>query len=646
MPPSLHMEVRPRTTGEILDDAWRLFRTDTPLLLAASGLFLLPAATALIIVLTQPFGDAAWARFLWPAVAAVLLPLSGLGAGACQEAFHLWTEDRPATLGRCLRTALRRGVNHVTAEAMVLALPLIGLAWLGAVNIPPVGRWVLLIGFLLCNLPVWVIGLSRHAVLAAGQQNLWRAWRLSRRATGRHTGRAVVLACARLIFLLGAAVNIHLFLALAFYAAEQLAGLDAAYLRVLLSPGNTTYVLIVLAFAWWLLSPYNEAVNYLFLVDARTRYDGLDLWYRIEESFPGGAAAKAGAVLLAVGLFLFGSAPAVAQDRLAAVRQARKDLAAVAREVKEAEPYPGGQQWQPPLREIGKRLDPEGAGDRGRYRWYHQAVDRFGQRDRAADVKALDEIDARLGLVEQSLSWKPFAQRGGAVGEPAPSAEEVRRLVPRGKEPPPKTREEKKPVEKDPPPRPAEGGDGPRRAVGGGGAPVVPTAAVGGLGYVCVAFIGALVLAVLLAGLFLLIRSLLQRKPSPKRGTQGMLEPGMETVLEEPDRQNVAALWSQSDDLARQGRFLEAVRTLYIAVLALLHQANLIRYERTRTNGEYADHLRRKGSPVHRPFKGLTGIFEVKWYGEKACALADYETCRNLAETIRQDARRTPPPSD
>jgi hypothetical protein len=58
-------------------------------------------------------------------VAAVLLPLSGLGAGACQEAFHLWTEDRPATLGRCLRTALRRGVNHVTAEAMVLALPLI-----------------------------------------------------------------------------------------------------------------------------------------------------------------------------------------------------------------------------------------------------------------------------------------------------------------------------------------------------------------------------------------------------------------------------------------------------------------------------------------------------------------------------------------
>jgi membrane peptidoglycan carboxypeptidase len=30
-----------------------------------------------------------------------------------------------------------------------------------------------------------------------------------------------------------------------------------------------------------------------------------------------------------------------------------------------------------------------------------------------------------------------------------------------------------------------------------------------------------------------------------------------------------------------------AVRTLYLAVLALLHQGGLIRYQRTRTNGEY-----------------------------------------------------------
>ena len=37
--------------------------------------------------------------------------------------------------------------------------------------------------------------------------------------------------------------------------------------------------------------------------------------------------------------------------------------------------------------------------------------------------------------------------------------------------------------------------------------------------------------------------------------------------------------------MAGQEQFREAVRTLYLAILALLHRENVIRYERTRTNG-------------------------------------------------------------
>jgi hypothetical protein len=158
---------------------------------------------------------------------------------------------------------------------------------------------------------------------------------------------------------------------------------------------------------------------------------------------------------------------------------------------------------------------------------------------------------------------------------------------------------------------------------------------VGGLGYICLFVFLVLLVAVIAVGIALLVRNWRRKGPLPRSGEQGIREPTPDAVLEEPDRQNVAALWRQSDELARAGRFLEAVRTLYLAVLALLHQGGLIRYERTRTNGEYADQLRRKSSPTHRPFLGLTGLFEVKWYGQRSCRSEDYGSCRQLAETIQ-----------
>jgi hypothetical protein len=97
-------------------------------------------------------------------------------------------------------------------------------------------------------------------------------------------------------------------------------------------------------------------------------------------------------------------------------------------------------------------------------------------------------------------------------------------------------------------------------------------------------------------------------------------------------------LWRQAEELARRGEPLPALRTLYLAVLALLHRASLIRYERTRTNGEYAQQLRRsEAAPAGVPeaFGRLTNTFEVKWYGERACQRADFDACRRLAEEIR-----------
>jgi hypothetical protein len=636
MAASAHQQARPRSTGEILDDAWRLYRADPALLLAASGLFLVPAFCALTVLLTHPFGGPAWLDLAGAALAAVLLPLTGLGAGACEEAFHLRTEGERVTLGRCLRATGRRGLNHLTAEALVLLLPALALLCLVS-RMPPAVRW-LLAGLLLAfQMPWWVRGLPRHAVLTAGQKNLWRAWRLARRATGRHPGKAWVLGTTRLILWLLTGVNLYLFLRVGLWAAENLAGLDTSFLRLLLTPGNSIFLLALAALAWWLLAPFNEAVNYLFLVDARTRYEGLDLWYQVEQRFPAARASKVGAVLLlAAGLLLPAGPARAGAARLRDVREARKELAGIVREVKGTEPYPGGKRWQQPLRDVGEHLDPKGSAQHGRYRWFFQAVDKLGQGDRAADLKLLGDLDARLAVVEDSLTWQPRRAQSASAAR-APPAGDIRKLVPPGEETArPEKVEKKPPAEKERPPerdnQPRPVRVGPSAGVGG-----AVGSAAGALGYVCLFTCLVLLVAVIVIGVGLLVRSWVRNRAREKPVEQGPNEPAAENVLEEPDRENVAGLWRQSDELARAGRFLEAVRTLYLAVLALLHQGGLIRYERTRTNGEYADHLRRQGSAVHRPFLGLTGLFELKWYGERACQAGDYQSCRGLAEEIQTE---------
>jgi hypothetical protein len=118
-------------------------------------------------------------------------------------------------------------------------------------------------------------------------------------------------------------------------------------------------------------------------------------------------------------------------------------------------------------------------------------------------------------------------------------------------------------------------------------------------------------------------------------------EPTLERLLAHANPQTVAELWRQAENLAQQGRFLDAVRSLYLAVLAYLHRSNRIRYEPTRTNGEYLDQLRAHG-PLQDSFRGLTGIFELKWYGERTCGSEDFASCRQLAEAIRKFEIRNP----
>jgi hypothetical protein len=635
MPVREYAEVRPRSLGEILDDGWRLYFADAPLLLALSGLSLVPAAVVLLILLTEPTGTGA-DRWLLPAGAALLLPLTGLGSGACQEAFHYWAEGEQPGVAECLRAALRRGLGHMTAQLLTLILPVGAVACLFLPGLPPWAHGLGAAVILLLGMPVWLLGLGRHAVLTAGQRNVWRAWRHCSRASGRHPAKAALIVASRPVLLGFAVFNLHLFGQFGLWVAEALSGFDVALARVLCRLDNPAYVVALLALAWWLLSPYGEAVNYLFYVDARTRYEGLDLWYRVQDLFPVVTKSRAGALVLAAGAALLAAGPACAGDRLGAVRAARQEIAKISREVKEADPYPGSRHWEAPLQAVGRRLDPEGSAERGRYRWYYRSIADFGTRERAAALQTVDAIAARLAALEDSLSRIP--RKPGEGGDNVPSKEHIKGLVPPA---PGETAGDKEPQQKRPEPKNKEkdiqrDDDWPdRRAPRAGGAAVFGPVGLGGLANLLLVVFIALIVAVLVVGIVLAVRAwLAHRTPAPAHSS-GVTQPSAEDVLEEPDRQNVASLWQKSDELARAGRFLDAVRTLYLAVLALLHQASLIRYQRTRTNGEYADELRPRGA-VHAPFVRLTGLFEVKWYGQRACQQADYAACREYAEDVRR----------
>jgi hypothetical protein len=176
-----------------------------------------------------------------------------------------------------------------------------------------------------------------------------------------------------------------------------------------------------------------------------------------------------------------------------------------------------------------------------------------------------------------------------------------------------------------------EFGDGPARRSGGGG--VIPPMPLGGLGTIAWLVLGAILLAAIVVAFILWRKQPRSAKPTAKPQAG---ELSLEALLARTNQPVGESLWKQADELARAGSLLEAVRTLYLAVLALLHRADLIRYAQTRTNHEYLAQVRPR-TEVYAPFEGLTGLFELKFYGEKSCQADDYHTCRQLAEQVRAE---------
>lgn len=603
--------IRPRTTGEVLDDAWRLALADAPLLLALSALFAVPAAAVLVVLLTRPRSESVLIQLVLPCLGAVLLPLTGLGSGACQEVFRRRAEGLPVGVGVCLFAAVRQGLEHVAARALVLLGGLVGLLMLGL----PV-------------LAVWVAAAPVHATLSGGRGRFFEALGEVFAGLPRQSGKATAVTLLRLPLLAFAVLNLYVLLHVALGLLDALTPLDIALTSAQLDLGNPVFLGGLVGLAWMLLTPYAEACNHLLYLDARARSEGLDLWFRVGRAFRTGAA-----VVLA--LLLAGTASAATLEQ---VRTARLEVERVRAEVTKADPYPGGRAWAPRLNATARSLDARGSATKGPFRWFYTGIDGFADRGKDAALRALAELTQRLALVEESLTP---ANAEAAPGGRRFSRDEIKKMLPQATEDAPALKKPERPEEQRQRERVqreddvAEDGVGPRR----GGGMIGPQVSVGfgPLGWV---LLFGVMFAVLVVGVVLY----LVYRPAKKRSAEAETGERIPSPQDRRPAEPHAAreLWREAEDFARQGRFLEAVRSVYLAALAGLHQAGLIRYEPMRTNGEYARMLRAKGADaeeLREPFRELTGLFEQKWYGERGAAGDDYAESVRLAEALRGNVK-------
>ena len=640
--------IRPRTTGELLDDAWRLTFADAPVLLLLTGVFLAPAFGALLLLTGMPAPTNAALRVLPPLLPLPLLVLTGLGSGTCQEWLRTRAEGKAPSFTGSITAAARRGLAHTAARAVALTGVLLGLGvWAsgvalaeapgGSANVTQlVWRVLLAVVAFLPAVILWPLLATIHAFFASAKArsagDLGEYIRLAR----YDAVKVGVVTLSRLALLVLVFVNLHLLIDAALSVLDSVAGFDAAFVALQLTVTNPVYDLALALLSWMVLAPFFEASNFLLHVDARTRREGLDLQVRVQNVFGVVERGRVGALAVLCGLLLFGAAPARAADaRYDAVHAARTTVGRIATEAKAAEPYDGGR-WEPELRQMASRLEQSGGGQS--FAWLRRAIQGFAGRNKEDALRVLDDLDQRLGLLEEGLSpdkgGGPSAARDELKGKLQQPGGDRPAVDARPDDEQEKPKEEKKPDEDKKDKQDDEDGNGrPRTALMG--PPAVP-----GCGGVGLMLLAGLALAVVGVGAFLFLAS---RNKGPRAAAPPLVP--SKTVQQTTERQGpqpherpAAELWREADEQARNEQYLQAVRTLYHAVLSLLHRQQLLRFEATRTNGEYVQQVRlAQNAPpaLHTVFQEFTSLFERKWYGDRTCDGPEFRAARGLAEEIQ-----------
>ena len=94
-----------------------------------------------------------------------------------------------------------------------------------------------------------------------------------------------------------------------------------------------------------------------------------------------------------------------------------------------------------------------------------------------------------------------------------------------------------------------------------------------------------------------------------------------------------------ADRLAGEGRYEEAAHALYHGVLAVLARTERLRLDPSKTSGDYARDLRRRGSPTQQAFRAFARRFDVAVFGHGRCDAELIADLRALAAPLTTHAR-------
>lgn len=92
--------------------------------------------------------------------------------------------------------------------------------------------------------------------------------------------------------------------------------------------------------------------------------------------------------------------------------------------------------------------------------------------------------------------------------------------------------------------------------------------------------------------------------------------------------------WALARELSAAGEYTDACHALYGAVLESFASSGLVRYHASKTSGDYARELRRRGSPLATDFRAFGRSLEHAAYGRDAVSRAEFDALFAGAERI------------
>lgn len=585
------LELRPRNAVALFDAAVRLCAT-------SSGVWALTLPTGAAIVASLFSIAEAVRRHESVLVPVAFFTLAWAARAIAQGAACHYVDTQllgstTPSMRASAKAALARAPSLLVASAMITLLNVL------------IGVFTLGIGFLFIGSHG-----AGYAATMRGQGSIFGVYGTCARLLGPTRSIAPwVRVCGLSQVVL--AVNLQLFSLLALGLLSSVFGFDVTFAERFASLDNPTWVVTVVALTFALFEPVRAATASLLLIDGRVRQEGLDLIAQLDQL----PARKRNRGLAVVALILFCALPA----RASALFDRANELSEACEMTVDLEPL-----------ERAVAADEQSALSRLISRAEHRAWEdedcESAEADLREGLKLYAELQSRPAPIDahakaaEILARPEFQHVESTPDEVKPEGDEapgwLATLFKRFLE----WLRERKPDQQQRAPTPS--GD-----VSMAGANAV--------------MLGALILVIGVL-IFILVRSVRSKKSATALDeTGGLVQSALEhdamSALSKP-----AETWaSLADGLAARGEFREAIRHLYLALLARLHRDGTINYDPTLSNWEY---LRAFSGPssAKSGFKELTRRFDFAWYGHLEIDSGSYQGFRQIAEPMIQPAPGAP----